>query len=97
MKLEPDSGARLNVLHPCQQQSGQHLAIGKALLDAGRNFLQQLRVLHPITAAVLLLLVGVFAAFVAVTAERELAAAGALLLLVAVAGAAAGFANSGST
>ncbi|GAA3084479.1 hypothetical protein GCM10010464_55620 [Pseudonocardia yunnanensis] len=53
--------------------------------------------LHPITAAVLLLLVGVFAAFVAVTAERELAAAGALLLLVAVAGAAAGFANSGST
>jgi hypothetical protein len=53
--------------------------------------------LHPITAAVLLLLVGVFGAFVAVTAERELAAAAALLLLVAVAGAAAGFANSGST
>jgi hypothetical protein len=54
-------------------------------------------VLHPITAAVLLLLVGVFGAYVAVTAQRELAAAGALLLLVAVAGAAAGFANSGST
>ena len=53
--------------------------------------------LHPVTAAVVLLLVGVFGAFVAVTAERELAAAGGLLLLVAVAGAAAGFANSGST
>lgn len=53
--------------------------------------------LHPITAAVLLLLVGVLGAFVSGTAERELAAAGALLLLVAVAGAAAGFANSGST
>jgi hypothetical protein len=53
--------------------------------------------LHPVTAAVVLLLVGVFGAFVAVTAERELAAAGASLLLVAVAGAAAGFANSGST
>jgi hypothetical protein len=53
--------------------------------------------LHPITAVVLLLVIGVFGAFVALTAERELAVAGALLLLVTVAGAAAGFANSGST
>jgi hypothetical protein len=53
--------------------------------------------LHPVTAAVGLLVVGAFAAFAAVTAQRDLAAAGALLLLVAVAGAAAGFANSGST
>lgn len=53
--------------------------------------------LHPLTAAVLLLLTGLFAAFAAGTAVHELAAAGALLLLVTVAGAAAGFANSGST
>jgi hypothetical protein len=53
--------------------------------------------LHPVTAAVTLLLIAAFAAFVAGTAVRDLAAGGALLLLVAVAGAAAGFANSGST
>ncbi|GAA1324991.1 hypothetical protein [Pseudonocardia xinjiangensis] len=53
--------------------------------------------LHPVTAALTLLLVGAFAAFVAGTAVRDLAAGGALLLLVTVAGAAAGFANSGST
>jgi hypothetical protein len=58
------------------------------------------RLLHPLSAAGLLLLTGAFAAFAAfaaATATRDLAAAGALLLLVAVAGAAAGFANSGST
>lgn len=53
--------------------------------------------LHPLTVALVLLAVGAFAAFAAVTAQRDLASAGALLLLVAVAGAAAGFANSGST
>jgi len=47
--------------------------------------------------ALLLLVVGVFATVMAVTAQRDLASAGALLLLAAVAGAAAGFANSGST
>lgn len=52
--------------------------------------------LHPLSAAVVLLMTGAFAAFTAVTALREVAAAGSLLLLVAVAGAAAGFANSGS-
>jgi hypothetical protein len=45
----------------------------------------------------LLLAVGAFAAVMAVTAQRDLAAAGALLVLAAVAGASAGFANSGST
>lgn len=53
--------------------------------------------LHPLTAAVALLVCGVLAAFSALAALREVAAAGAALLLVAVAGAAAGFANSGST
>lgn len=53
--------------------------------------------LHPLSVAALLLGIGVFAAFAALTALRDLSAAGALLLLVAVAGAAAGFANSGST
>lgn len=53
--------------------------------------------LHPLSAALLLLAVGAFAAFAAVTAVHDLAAAAALLLLVMVAGAAAGFANSGST
>jgi hypothetical protein len=53
--------------------------------------------LHPVTAAVVLLVVGGFAAYVGATAVRDLAAAGALLLLVFTAGAAAGFANSGST
>jgi hypothetical protein len=42
--------------------------------------------LHPVTAAAVLLLAGLLAGY-----------AGAALLLVAVAGAAAGFANSGST
>ena len=59
---------------------------------SGRRWL-----LHPLSVAVLLLGMGVFAAFAALTALRDLSAAGALLLLVAVAGAAAGFANSGST
>lgn len=53
--------------------------------------------LHPLTAAAVLLGVAVLAAFSALAALREVAAAGAALLLVAVAGAAAGFANSGST
>jgi hypothetical protein len=53
--------------------------------------------LHPLSAAGLLLLTGAFAVFAAAIATRDLAAAGALLLLVAIAGAAAGFANSGST
>jgi hypothetical protein len=50
--------------------------------------------LHPLTPALVLLALGAFATF---SALRELASAGAVLLLVAVAGAAAGFANSGST
>lgn len=53
--------------------------------------------LHPVTAALALVVVGAFATVMALTATRGVAAAGALLLLVAVAGAAAGFANSGST
>jgi hypothetical protein len=58
--------------------------------------------LHPLTAAAVLLAVGAFGAFSAAVARSddgrgELAAAGAALLLAAVAGAAAGFANSGST
>ena len=53
--------------------------------------------LHPLTAALVLLAVGTFAAVAVFAALRDLAAAGAGLLLVVVAGAAAGFANSGST
>jgi hypothetical protein len=53
--------------------------------------------LHPVSVAVGLLLTAAFAAFVAGAAVLDLARAGALLLLVALAGAAAGFANSGST
>ncbi|MHA6793385.1 hypothetical protein ACVGVM_07655 [Pseudonocardia bannensis] len=53
--------------------------------------------LHPLTAALVLLGGGLFAAMSALTAQRDLATAASGLLLVAVAGAAAGFANSGST
>ncbi|MFC4945601.1 hypothetical protein [Pseudonocardia sp. GCM10023141] len=53
--------------------------------------------LHPLTFAAGLLLVGAFAAITAIGTTRDLASAGAVLLLTAVAGAAAGFANSGST
>lgn len=53
--------------------------------------------LHPLTFAVSLLLVGALAAVPAIGTTRDLAAAAALLVLTAVAGTAAGFANSGST
>lgn len=53
--------------------------------------------LHPLTFAAGLLLVAAFATVPAIGATRDLAAAAALLVLTAVAGAAAGFANSGST
>ncbi|WP_214366740.1 hypothetical protein [Pseudonocardia sp. H11422] len=52
--------------------------------------------LHPLAAALVLLTAGMFAA-VSALARRDMATAAAGLLLVAVAGAAAGFANSGST
>ncbi|GAA1830425.1 hypothetical protein GCM10009836_05510 [Pseudonocardia ailaonensis] len=53
--------------------------------------------LHPLTVSVVLLLVGGLGAVSALVTTRDLAAAGAVLLLALVAGAAAGFANSGST
>lgn len=53
--------------------------------------------LHPVAAALGLLLLGALGTVAALAALRDLAAAGALLLLALVAGAAAGFANSGST
>jgi hypothetical protein len=54
-------------------------------------------VLHPLTAALVLFGLGAFAAATAGAAQRDLAVAASALLLVGVAGAAAGFANSGST
>ena len=54
-------------------------------------------VLHPLTAALALVGLGAFATATAVGAQRDLAVAAATILLVGVAGAAAGFANSGST
>ncbi len=54
-------------------------------------------VLHPLTAALALVGLGGFATVTAVAARHDLAAAAAAMLLVGVAGAAAGFANSGST
>lgn len=53
--------------------------------------------LHPLTFGLVLLAVGAFGAVSAAVALRELALAGAVLVLLVVAGAAAGFANSGST
>lgn len=53
--------------------------------------------LHPLTTVLALLVAGAFAAMAAFGAQRDLATAAAGLLLVTVAGAAAGFANSGST
>ena len=53
--------------------------------------------LHPLTAALALVLLGAFATATGVAAQRALAVAAAALLLAGVAGAAAGFANSGST
>jgi hypothetical protein len=54
-------------------------------------------VLHPLTTALALVGLGAFATVPAVVAQRDLAVAAATLLLGGVAGAAAGFANSGST
>ncbi len=54
-------------------------------------------VLHPLTAALALVGLGAFATATAVAAQRDLAVAAASLVLAGVAGAAAGFANSGST
>jgi hypothetical protein len=53
--------------------------------------------LHPLTAALALLLAGAFGVSGAAFALRDLAEAGAVLVLLVVAGAAAGFATSGST
>ncbi|GEL18497.1 hypothetical protein [Pseudonocardia asaccharolytica] len=53
--------------------------------------------LHPLSTALALLAIAGVATASAFTAEHGVAVAAAVLLLVAVAGAAAGFANSGST
>jgi len=55
------------------------------------------RLLHPLAVTIGLAGLGGFAAVSAAAAERDMATAGAALLLAGVAGAAAGFANSGST
>jgi len=53
--------------------------------------------LHPVTATLALLGIGTAAAVLGATAPRNVVVTGAVLLLVVTAGAAAGFANSGST